>query len=274
MNKNKQVLILLILVFCLISGFFLVQPASANPDPQVYYFTPTPQADGRVIYTVKEGDSCISIALLNNISEDQLRLLNDLTGDDCMFLQIGQQLLLDIVEEQPTAGPSPTPTSLLPTPTPFNGTGDICVLLFNDINGNGLLDDDSNELPLSGGAINITGRNGDISFTAETHAFDTEEDEDDTAAVCFEEQPEGKYTISIGVPDGYNPTMRTSANIDLLAGNIVVVDFGAQISSSAAEEIPGEGTQETNSPFLGVMGILVFVAGIGVAFYAIRVNKK
>ncbi len=273
MNKKRQFFALLFVTFALITGFFLVQPASANPEAQVYYFTPTPQPDGRVIYTVKDGDSCISIALLNNVSEEQLRRLNDLTGDDCMFLQIGQQLLLDIVEQQPTAGPSPTPTSLLPTPTPNNGTGDICVLLFDDINGNGLLDDDSNEYPLSGGAININGRNGAITFTSPTFSEDTEDDEENTAAVCFEGQPEGKYTISVGVPDGYNPTMRTSATVDLLAGNTIVVDFGAQVSSMI-EEIPGEPVEENKSPFLGVMGIFVFIAGIGIAVYAIRVNRK
>ncbi len=263
MRRTIRPLIVLLALSVFVLGFMLIQPASAAPQSQVYYFTPTPQPDGRVLYTVKEGDSCISIALLNNITEEQLRSLNNLVGDDCLFLIPGQQLLLDVVEQQPTAGPSPTPTSILPSPTPFNGMGDICVLLFNDINGNALLDDDSGELPLLGGAISINDLNGKVALTGTTN---TEE------AVCFTDQPEGTYSISIAVPELYNPTMRTNASVELTAGNTIVVDFGAQISS-AAQEIPGEDPANQKSPFLGILGILVLVVGISAAVYAIRTRK-
>jgi LysM repeat protein len=115
MRSNIRSLIVILILFLFALGSMLIQPASAAPQSQVYYYTPTPQPDGRVLYTVKEGDSCISIALLNNITEEQLRSLNNLAGDDCLFLIPGQQLLLDVVEQQPTAGPSPTPTSILPS---------------------------------------------------------------------------------------------------------------------------------------------------------------
>jgi hypothetical protein len=263
MRKNIRPLIALSILFVFVLAFLLIQPASAAPQTQVYYFTPTPQPDGRVLYTVKEGDSCISIALLNNISEEQLRSLNNLTGDACLFLMPGQQLLLDIVEQQPTAGPSLTPTSILPSPTPFNGSGDICVLLFNDINGNALLDDDSRELPLLGGAVSINDRDGKVALTGITNAEE---------AICFEELPEGTYNITIAVPELYNPTMRTNATVELTAGNTIVVDFGAQISSNV-ETIPGEVVSNKKSPFLGILGVLVLLVGIGAAVYAVRTRK-
>ncbi len=263
MRKNIRPLIVLLTLLGFVLGFMLVQPASATPQTQVYYFTPTPQADGRVLYTVKEGDSCISIALLNNISEEELRSLNNLMGDDCLFLMPGQQLLLGVVEQQPTAGPSPTPTSILPSPTPFNGMGDICVLLFNDINGNALLDDDSGEFPLLGGAVSINDLNGKVALTGTTNAEE---------AVCFIDLPEGTYNISIAVPELYNPTMRTNATIELTAGNTIVVDFGAQISS-AVQDTPGEDSAAQKSPFLGILGALVLVVGLAAAVYAIRTRK-
>ena len=264
MEKNKKIFFTLTALAILLVSFLLVGSASAAPESQVYYYTPTPQPDGRVLYTIKSGDSCISIALLNNITEEELRSLNGLTGDDCLFLQVGQQLILAVQDAQPTAGPSPTPTSLLPTPTPFNGTGDICVLLFNDINGNALLDDDSNEAPLAGGAINISDRDGKVSLNGNTNNLE---------AVCFEEQAEGTYTISIAVPEGYNPTMLTSTQINITAGNTIVVDFGAQISSSGEEIISETPAGQNRSPFLGILGVFVLIGGVGAAIYAIRTQK-
>ena len=70
------------------------------------------------MYIVKDNDTCISISLLNNISEDSLRSLNNLKSD--CTLQTGQVLLLGTAVPglTPTVGPTSTPTPLLPTPTP------------------------------------------------------------------------------------------------------------------------------------------------------------
>jgi len=66
---------------------------------------------------------------------DKLRALNNLTSDTIFE---GQKLLLGLAgpaEVTPTAGPTPTPTPVLPTPSPRPGQGTLCILLFNDING-------------------------------------------------------------------------------------------------------------------------------------------
>lgn len=260
-------------VFLYLVGIFLLSAlalfrsgmsVSANPDAQVYYYTPTAQPDGRILYTVKEYDTCISISLMNNITQDQLRLLNNIQGDGCLFLRVGQELLLGMAAAEPTAGAEVIPTTMLPSPTPFNGSGELCVLLFNDINGNAFIDDDTVELPLAGGAISVNDRSGRIAINENTSS---------SGESCFKDLPEDIYSISIAVPEGYNATMRTSVDVKLIAGDITSVDFGAQISA-AAEPAPGEVAADNRSPLLGILGGLVLVFGVGFGLYALNLQRK
>lgn len=263
---KKRFSLFLAIILILSAGFLLrtAFPVLASPGLQVYYYTPTAQSDGRILYTVKDNDTCISISLLNNISQDQLQLLNNIEGDGCLFLRVGQQLLLGTVAPEPTIGPQVTATAILPSPTPFNGTGELCVLLFNDINGNALIDDETIETSLSGGALSVKDTQGRVSINEQT----TREGES-----CFEDLPEDSYTISIAVPEGYNATMQTTVNVILTAGDITSVDFGAQLSQ-AGEETQNDPTTENRSPFLGIMGGIVFIAGLGFGIYALRLQKK
>ncbi|KUK46184.1 MAG: hypothetical protein XD73_0950, partial [Anaerolinea thermophila] len=83
---KKQMHVLGAFVICLLVMTMFITTTGSYPLPQAYYYTPTPQADGRIMYTVKANDTCISIALLNGITEDDLRALNNLQGDDCLYL--------------------------------------------------------------------------------------------------------------------------------------------------------------------------------------------
>ena len=253
--------ILLSIGLLLTSGllFLLVLPAAANPQSQAYYQTPTPGPDGRILYIVKPGDSCLSISLLTGMDVTQLRLLNNL--DEECFLTEGQQLLLGVIEEeQPTAGPSPTPTQPLPTPTPFNGNGEICVYLFDDINGNAMAEE--SETGIIGGAISITDREGQISKTQNTESNEP---------ACFVDLPEGEYNISVAPPEGYNPTTTMNYPLTLNAGDYSIVDFGAQISSQA--EAPAE-EDGNRSPILGILGGVLLLAGVGLGIYFSQMNKN
>ena len=246
----------LLLTFGLL--LWMVMPAAANPQAQAYYQTPTPGADGRIIYVVKTEDSCLSISLLTGVDITQLQLLNNL--DEECFLSEGQQLLLGIVEEvQPTAGPSPTPTQSPPTPTPFNGNGEICVYLFDDVNGNAMAEE--SETGIVGGAISITDHQGQISKTKNTVS-------DELA--CFEDLPEGEYNISVAPPEGYNPTTTMNYPLTLNAGDYSIIDFGAQISSQS--DAPIEETNE-RSPVLGILGGVMLLAGAGLGIYFRQMKK-
>ena len=224
-------------------------PATAAPLPQAYYLTPTAGADGRILYTVKSGDSCIGISLLNNIPMDQLRKLNNITGADCPVI-VGQKLLLGTVQTATVpAGPVPTTTPGQPTPTSYNGNASVCIMLFEDINGNGM--PDAGENPLVGGAVSITDRLGKVSLTGSTTAGPD--------PLCFDKVPEGDYNVSVAVPAGYNATTNTNYPLKVTAGDQTVLDFGAQISAKAAPPPPSEGG---HSPLLGILGGLLVVCGI------------
>jgi len=236
-----------------------VIPVAASQPPQVYYTTPTANAEGRILYTVKAGDTCLALSLLFGIDQAELRRLNSLT-EECVLIE-GRQLLLGIYQTPTvTPGPSPTTTPVLPTPTPFNGNASLCVLLFDDINGNALAEPGENQIP--GGAISLTDRVGKISLTAPTT--------DSADPVCFEEVPEGDYNISVAPPEGFNATTNMNYPFQVKAGEQIVLDFGAQASSQVVTPEPVEGGR---SPVLGILGLVLVLGGAGLVVYMLRYRK-
>lgn len=238
----------------------LAVPVNASAPRQIYYYTPTPGADGRIMYVIQPNDTCISISLLNNIPLDDLRLKNNL-DTDCILIP-GNQLLLGIVEAEPTpSGPTATPTPILPSPTPFKGTGTICVYLYNDINGNALIED--GEGPIPDGIINIEGPK------------EARSDETTSSAIplCFDELPEGEYRVSVAPPQGYNPTTNSDYTLNLRAGDQSTLDYGAQLGSQAVPTSVVGGEGGSRSPILGVLGGLVLLAGVAAGIYAMRIKK-
>jgi len=248
----------------------LALPAVAAPAGQLpQYLTPTPGPDGRILYIVREGDTCFLVAALHGMTVDQLRALNSKLDAACTLIP-GQELLIGVVNPgggTPTAGPSPTPAPPTVTPTPFTGTTEICVLLFDDQNGDALRE--ANEPPLAGGAVSVTEVNGKYSA-----ALDTVIPSDPTAypGVCFRDVPEGEYTISVAIPDTYNPTMNLSYRLKVNAGDRAFVDFGAQSKEKTAistDENSGTGT----STVLGLLGILLLLGGGMLGWYAWQMQK-
>jgi len=230
--------------------------------------SPTPDADGRITYTVQANDTCLSIALRYLDGDvNQIIELNQLNAD-CVISE-GQSLLLGIQEVvSNTPGPSPTPTSFVPSATPTPGTGAICVMLFNDINGNGLKD--SNEFPMPGGAISVTDREGIISLTGISVIDADPGTSDEYEPLCFEGLPEGDYNISMGVPEGYNATTVMNYPLKLTAGETSIIDFGAQTSSAGAlvaEQTNPSPDGTRRSPILAIMGVLLLLVGAGIAVY-------
>ena len=261
MKRTTVLLFFILLAAGLLFG--LASPASADRPAQVAYQTPTALPDGRVMYKVQAGDSCLRIELLTGVKVEQLRTLNKLDAN--CSIQPGQELMLALVTPVPTAtiNGAFTATPLLPTATPKRGTGEVCVVLFADINGDAVRQ--SSEGAILGGAVSVTDRAGTVSKTGITLNLD--------APLCFKDIPEGDYNISMAVPDGYNPTTTTNYPLHLIAGNRSIVDFGAQISSKPANPSAAPPAQGGRSPLLLIAGAILILGGIGVGIY-FRVVKR
>jgi LysM repeat protein len=239
--------------------------AAAAPAAQIPIYTPTPGPDGRIIYIVRPNDTLMGISLIMGVPIEKLRELNNLSGDT---IYEGQKLLLGLagpLEVTPTSGPTPTPTAILPTPSPQPGVGELCILLFNDLNGNGIRDDGENSLP--NGKISFGNQAGTISEAVDSGAGEEYQ--------CFKDLPEGKYSLSVAIPDGYNPTTSTDHEISLRAGDQTYVNFGAQANTQtqAASAVIPE-TSDQRSPILGIIGGLFLLAGAGLTVYAVRVLRR
>ena len=135
------------------------------------------------------------------------------------------------------------------------------MVLFNDVNGNAVAEE--GEAAISGGAIGITDRLGRVSLSGQSTASLEE-------PICFPELPEGDYNISVAVPEGYNPTTRMNYALALKAGNSSTLDFGAQLNSQALPTPVAEGGR---SPLMGILGVAVVLAGLGLGIYA-RISSR
>ena len=247
------------------------QSARAQP-PQQQFATNTPLPDGRITYKIQPGDTCSKLQLLYGISFEQLRGLNQNINADCSNLQPGQELLVGTGgpagAASNTPGPPPTAGPPTVTPTPFSGTTEICVLLFDDLNGDAMRQ--ANEPAIAGGAISVTEINGKYSKTLETAI---NPDPAAYAGTCFSDVPEGKYNIGAAIPDNYNPTVNLTYTMDVKAGERDFVDFGAQSREAAVERPTSPDASTGPSPLLGFFGGLLLLGGLGLGWFALRLRN-
>lgn len=228
-------------------------PAQFTPFP-----TPTPGPDGRIVYVIQENDSWWRIAAIYNIDLDQLLDVNAATRDT--VLVPGNEILLGFggpSEVTPTSGPIPTPAPRLPTPSPQPGSGSLCVLVYNDQNGDAIRQED--EVSIPGAAISLTDRSGQISITENTAGG--------LDPTCFTDLPEGEYNVSVAVPDGYNPTTLLNYALVIDPGAETYLDFGAQVSSQATMDEPSQ-AGGGGSLLLGIAGGLLLLGGVGLGVFA------
>jgi hypothetical protein len=267
--KTKHIIRFFVLfsaVPLLLAGFSLAQAnrsAQAAPRLQAPIYTPTPGPDGKIIWVVRPNDTLLSISLITGVPVEQIRTLNNLSGD---MITVGQKLVIGLAgpaEVTPTFGPTPTPTPVLPTPSPRPGVGKLCIILFDDQNGDSIRQEEEASIP--GGAISVNDRSGSIALTADTDAS--------LEHKCFVDLPEGNYTITVAVPQGFNSTTTSTYATLLRAGDETYVDFGAQANSQTLAEnsiLPAEGRK---SPLLGIVGALFLLLGGTLAFFASRLMR-
>jgi hypothetical protein len=265
-NMSHKIIISILVIFSSLI-FLAAAPAFSGVSAAQVLNTPTANADGRIIYIVKANDTCLSIALSYlNGDVNKLQSLNGLDSE-CVIIA-GQELLLGIYEAPTnTPGPSPTPVPTLPTATSYPGDGTLCVYLFNDINGNST--PDGEEGPISGGAVVISDRTGSNNREGTTLG--------DGNPLCFENIHEGDYNISVGAPEGYNPTTSMNYPISVKAGDTAQINFGAQVSSAGVAQQPGVTIVEpggNKSPILGILGAILVLGGIGLGAYFVWMKRQ
>jgi hypothetical protein len=253
----------LALVLCAAGLAFLLLgsalPGLAAPPAQFTPFpTPTPGPDGRIVYIVQSNDSWWRIAAVFNIDLDQLLEVNAATRDT--VLVEGKEILLGFggpSEVVPTLGPSPTPAPQRATPTAQPGSGSLCVLVYNDQNGDSIRQEEETSIP--GAAISIADRSDKVSLTGNTTGG--------LEPTCFADLPQGEYNISVAVPEGFNPTTLLNYALQVDPGAETYLDFGAQVSSQASAVEPSQ-AGGGGTLLLGIAGGLLLLGGIGLGVYA------
>ena len=266
MKTRLPLLILFIIVIILILGISL--PVAAAPLAQGFQ-TATPQPDGRILYIVQEGDICSGVALRHGISVAQLRQFNTRLDENCT-LSIGQQLIVGLaIQTGPTAGPAPTLLPATPTATPVSGTTEVCILLFDDMNGDALRQE--TEFGIDGGAVSLTNLNGSYTQT-QTTTSDVDPDTLEPVRACFLDVPGGQYNVSVAPPDEYNATMLLNYTLIVKAGDRVSISFGAQSRAVTVSEQTDE-QGGGRSSILGIFGLLLLLGGAGLGYYAYRSSQ-
>jgi LysM repeat protein len=224
--------------------------------------TPTPGPDGTIIYIVKEGDTLWRIAAIAGMKPEELAALNGMQVND--FLTLGMQLVLGLggpAEPTIQAGALPSPTSPPATSTPVYGTGEICVLLYVDQNGNAHKEEE--EPALAGGQVSVAEATGGVAGEHQTDG--------NLEGYCFAELGNGDYNVSAAVPPEYNPTTSMNLPVRLKAGDVQYVQFGAQASAAlGGDQDGGDGGR---SSVLGLLGVLLLVGAGVLGFAASRAGR-
>ncbi len=234
------------------------------------FFTPTPGQDGRILYIVQPNDTLWRISAITGVPLDQLRALNKLPGD---IVKAGDVLLIglggpSVSQSTPVFGSTAQPVQ--PTATAQPGSGNICVMLYLDSNGDGMRQ--TSEPWILGGQINVTDQLKRVSKTAPTeNVLDAY---GDPKHLCFEDLPEGDYIVTVAIPQGYNATMSLTKTFKLLAGDQTYLSFGAQLNAEKTSEQALAPVQPGRSPLLAVVGGALLLAALGLGGYALVMVRR
>ncbi len=250
----------------------------AAPLAQLTVFpTPTPGPDGKILYIVQPQDTCWRISAITGVKLETIRELNNLDVN-CTIMP-GDKLLIGYAGPSgATAIPGSIPTQAIVTPSPTSppGWGILCVLLYNDLNGDSMRQEDEPSIP--GGEISVSNRLGDVSLTAETPSGGVattiqNPTPKERGYSCFDQLLQGEYLISVAAPQGYNRTTELNQTLRLEAGQTTEIAFGAQANSELEAQTATFPEPPRKSPMIGIIGGLLLVAGIGLWIYATLLRR-
>ena len=266
---------------------------------------PTPDDTGQIIYYVKPNDNLVHIATIacGETMEcvEKIRLLNP--GQNLDIIYPGQKLIIgetqNVVSPNGSAELSETLESsdsttsdiqdtestdsiveessegmenveqdsevVESTPTP-DETGAICVTLYSDINGNGVLD--SGESLVTDGTFSLV----DLE-SGET--VDTYNTDGTSEPYCFSELATGTYRVVSTAPVGHTPTTRVDWDLTLATDSTANLEFGAQFTG---ENIETATVEPENTPLrpalMGAFGVMLLLSAAGIAGYMVVSRRK
>lgn len=250
----------------------------AAPQAQLTVFpTPTPGPDGKIIYIVQPNDTLWRISAITGVKIETIRELNNLGVNDPIIP--GDRLLIGYAGPSgaaPTAGSFPTQAILTPSPTASPGWGILCVLLYNDLNGDSMRQETEPSIP--GGEISVSNRLGTVSLTAQTPSGgnDTtivEPTPQEIGYTCFDQLLQGEYLISVAAPEGYNRTTALNQSLRLEAGQTTLLAFGAQPNSELEAQTAIIPESPRKSPIMGIIGGVLLATGIILGVYAALLRR-
>jgi len=270
--------------------------------------TPTPNGQGQVVYTVQAGNTIIDICGVIGRGNDpscidDIVKWNNLSSPRSIVP--GQQLIIS----EPAGGPPPateapaateavaateTPAGDQPTAAPGDattaapasteastavagttttpaGAAAICIMLYNDANGNGTYD--AGEGLVSAGQFSLLDMAN--SSTVATYTTDGASEPH-----CFENLPSGNYRINSTVPDGYKATTRTDWDLTLGAGSTADLQFGAQSSGGTTGNGTSGSTDTSDSTgrlvraLLAAAGVVLLLIAAGVAGFLVLTRRR
>ncbi|MBI3241472.1 MAG: LysM peptidoglycan-binding domain-containing protein [Chloroflexi bacterium] len=275
--------------------------------------TPTPNAEGKIVYTVQAGDTIIDICgVIGRGTDitciDDILKLNGLSN--ARDIRVGQQLVIGttgvVVQptattlptevpttapttdpnaspttapqpttiDQPTVDPNASPTSALnviPTEVAVGGEGSICVTLYNDANGNGILD--QGEGLVAGGNFSL------LDLTAST-TLQTYTTDGASEPHCFEGLNSGNYRVTSTLPEGFKATTRADWDLPLSAASSATLEFGAQSTGGTTSGgDTGGATTNTDSgrltrALLAGAGVVLLLIAAGVAGFLVLTRRR
>ncbi|MBM3135716.1 MAG: hypothetical protein FJZ89_10650 [Chloroflexi bacterium] len=175
--------------------------------------------------------------------------------------------------DQALLTPTPTgPPPATPTPTATPTTGSICVVVYDDANGNGRRD--PGEGLIAGAKLTLRDSGGAVVATYTTTGAEP---------YCFSGLAPGNYIVTEQNPPGYVSTTPDIWGAWLLAGSVVKTEFGDQLSPTPTvtptprtgtivalvyDDRNGNSTRDAGEPFLaGALLTVINDRNVAVAHY-------
>ena len=259
-------------------------PPTATPGPSPTPLPPpTPRPDGASVHIVESGDTLFGIALTYGVDVDQIRRLNASSLGPNDIIRPGQELVIALPSQPPTAVPTPaavsTPAAASEAPAPevaeTSGGASICVLAFHDRNNDTFRAEDTDTEELLPNAEFII---ADASGEVDRYTSDGISE-----PYCFTGLTPGAYRVIQTAPPGYQPNGPAEWPVAVAEGTTIDIQF-SDVRSDGEAPAPGEATEPATSPgeeeeqtggssavgrifatVAKVSGILVLILAAGVA---------